>query len=473
LATALVFLLIVGMVVPKLQFTMLVLTALAVACHILLLVAARRIAGRALSVVFFVSMLWMAYFPVRLLVIQGDRHNFTLHPLVARATDVDLLWAWSVSALGLASLLVGSWFVKSGKQRIVLDLPTASRSTYAVIAAGGFALQVSQSLFGIESGLLAQAQLISLFGLAGLGFLDSRSGRVRLQTVALVAVGVFLGSTQSFKELAVLPVAAWTIGLIAGSGSRVRARYLLAGFLVALVAFLGVQGQRIAANGGSPVGLLTGAERALKDYDLRTGYPQVHRKRGAELFTNVAYGVSGRFYGADLLLVLRDQVPDPMPFQRGRTIIDPALSVVPGVTRFVDLTYPELSLGRYVTVNLYSVQPNSDPSSQILTWPGDLYLNFGLPGIVGGLLAIGALLGLFDRLATPTSPFGCALLAFVGTALVRLESGVAFAMVTALMRLAIVLAVVLAVGRVVSSTGEIPACKGSRRHVLRGTAPRV
>lgn len=434
-----------GVLVPKVQFTAVVLTALACAYHVLLLTAARRITGRVLSGTFFVAVLWIVYFPIRLLVIQADRQNFTLHPTVAQATDADLLWVWCLSGLGLSALLAGSWLVTGRRQGIALDLP-ATRSMYACITAGGLAITVLLPEVGISSGLLAQVKLVTLFGLAGLGFIDGRSGGCRPLTAALVAVGVFLGAMQGFKELAVLPIAAWCIGLVAGSGRQFRVRRVLATLLVAVVAYAGVQGQRIAGGGHSPASLLTSSARALADHDLRSSTPH-HPKRGFELFTNFASGLSQRFYGADILLVLRDKVPSSIPYQHGVAIIDPTLSVVPGITRLVDLTYPTLSLGGFVTARIYSVNPNSDPSAQILTWPGDLYLNFGLAGVVVGLLLIGAGLGVFDRLTRVDSPFGCALFVYVGLSFVRLESNVAYALVTGLMRLVTVLAVVLVVSQ--------------------------
>jgi hypothetical protein len=437
----------VGAVASQLRFTMLALTVIGIGVHVLLLVAARRLAGRTLSIVFLVTALWMVYFPVRLLVIQGDRHHFTLHPVVAHASDSDLLWIWVISALGLGSLLLGSRLARGRPQRVVLNLPGATRGTFAMLAATGLLLTIGMQLSHLTTGLLAQTRLVSLFGLAGLGFFDGQKGRPRLQTMALVGLAVLLGSRESFKELAVLPLAAWMIGIGAGAQFQLRARHVLAGVLLALIAFLGVDGQRIADRTGDQVGLATGAVRAVTQYDLRTGYPKPHGKHGTELFTNVAYGVSRRFYGADALLVLRHRVPATLEFQRGRTIVDPALSVIPGITHLVELKYPQLSLGGFFT-RLYSLNPNSDRSSQTLTWPGDLYLNFGTGGILVGLLLIGVLLSRFDRLIDARSAFGCSLFAYVGTGLLALERNVAYAFVTSAMRMMVVLVVLLIVGEI-------------------------
>src|SRR5680860_34800 len=104
-----------GWLASWLPLTFLLATVVGVVAHIALVLAAKRVAGRVLSVLFLATVLWLLYFPVRLLVIQGDRQNFTLHPVVNQASDGDLMWVWGVSFIGLGGMVLGGWLAQRAR----------------------------------------------------------------------------------------------------------------------------------------------------------------------------------------------------------------------------------------------------------------------------------------------------------------------------------------------------------------------
>src|SRR4029079_16542579 len=114
----------------------------------------------------------------------------------------------------------------------------------------------------------------------------------------------------------------------------------------------------------------------LFDYDLKTGLRAQQPNAGAAV-NNLLGGVVNRTARADALMVLRAKTPSVIPFQRGKLLWEPAASAIPGAGSALGLELNQLSLGGYFAPRFWSVNPNEDHSSQAITVPGDLYLNFG------------------------------------------------------------------------------------------------
>lgn len=418
------------------------LAAVTVGCflvQVLLVSRVGRITGRWLGVLPIVSMLWMVYYPARLLRIQSNRSDLLAHPAVQRATDSDLTWTWLVSTGGLAALLLGAWAIHSVRAIRPAKSDTLTRRDFKGVATVGILFAFVTTVFGVSSGILANIAPLALLGISGLGFQDARRGKNSLRTLSLVVVAMLLGALSGFKELAALPVAAWGIGLLAGRPHAVKPRAVLVVVLLGTFAFVGVAGQRIARPLGEPTDLPTASLNAITRYDLESGTLLPTRKQGFELLGNIAAGLSRRASGVEALIILREAISDEAEFEHGRTLILPVLTVLPRSEALVaDSPFSTLSLGRYYSQTFYSLRPSTDPSAQAITWAGDLYLNFGTAGVVSGLLLIGGMIGLFDRRYPPTTAFNAGVLAFVGLAVIGLERNVSYVFVTAIIRLTIV-----------------------------------
>jgi hypothetical protein len=84
-----------------------------------------------------------------------------------------------------------------------------------------------------------------------------------------------------------------------------------------------------------------------------------------------------------------------------------------------------------------SENPAQDLSSQSTTVPGDLYLNFGVAGVLVGMLILGVLYGMFDRGFVIKGPLSAGILAFAGLPLIQIDGNAAYILVTCGLRLGI------------------------------------
>jgi hypothetical protein len=379
---------------------------------------------------------WLLYFPVRLLVLQSHRDDVGLNPVVRSASDGDLAAAWMLSLLGLAAFFVGARLVRRITLKPVRAPLSLGRSQFLILVAFGLVLQVALRVTGATSGIVENISLVTLFGIAGASFVDARSKRRRADLIAVVVVATLLGFLTGWKQHAIEPLIAWVVGALAG-GLRVSWRQLVLLTVCGLAMFVTIQGARHQGLEGRRSGLLrTGYVEAFQR-DASTGL-HTRTKSIPAAVTNVLAGVSQRLYGADALIVSRARTPHQLPFLHGATIWQPALSVVPGVERLVPLKFNTLSNGRFFTTAYWSARPADDPSSQTITFPGDLYINFGDLGIVVGMAALGLLAGLLDARFPATTALGAGALAYLGTALASIESNVSYSVVTALIRLGVV-----------------------------------
>jgi hypothetical protein len=416
-------------------------TVLSLAVYVLLLGALFFTSPRFLCVGNVFGVFWAIWFPARLLVIQADRHSIALHPVVSAASDGELVVVWLLSLFGFAAFAVGVLVVRRRRSGVppASLVPNLRRSAFLLIAVAGLVASWVQLLAHVQSGILGEAANVFLLGIAGAAFVDARDRRWSWAVPVLVGAGVLLGTVAWFKGNAMAPVLAWAIGSVLGGLQITRLRILLA-VVIGLGAFAGVQGQRLT-GGSNPI---TGARAALFDYDLTTGLPE-HQPNAGAAASNLFAGVMNRTAGADGVLVVRAKTPSTIPFQRGRTLWQPAATVVPGARVLLDGDMSQLSLGGYFATQFWSVDPAGDRSAQAITMPGDFYLNFGVLGVALGMLGVGLLIGLVERRFPSGTAFGAGVLAYAGLPLVTVDSNVAYALVTAGMRLGVVFVVLLLV----------------------------
>lgn len=411
------------------------------AAYALLLGALFLTSQRFLCIASVLGVSWAVWFPLRLFVIQLDREGIALHPAVRTASDGDLAVVWLLGVLGFASFAIGVLAIRRRRGRGVAEpfIPSLSRRAYLLITVIGLVVSWAQVLAHVSSGILGEAAAIFLFGIAGVAFVDARDRRWSWAVPVLVGVAVMLGTATWFKETAIAPVIAWAFGSVLGGLRVSRLRAVLA-VMIALGAFAAVQGQRLT-GGSNPV---EGARIALFDYDLKTGLPDHQPNTGAAA-SNLIGGVLNRVAGSDALLVVRAKTPAVIPFQRGKTLWQPAASVVPAVGSVLGLDLNQLSLGGYFATNFWSVNPAEDRSAQAITMPGDFYLNFGILGLALGMFTVGLLVGIAERRFPSGTAFGAGALAYAGLRLATVESNVAYAVVTAGIRFGVVFLVILLV----------------------------
>jgi hypothetical protein len=393
------------------------------------------------SMAMVVALLWVINFPLRLLLITLNQDDTSFHPLVQAAQPQDLVWVAATTTLALAVFALGvgrrpqRTLAEESKGRQLLSEPRVLRQ----LAIFGLAVTTALVLTGIESGLVKQIALVYLFGVAGLAFIGAHRQAILIQAMSFAAGAFVLGVLSGFKEDALLPLVAVALGLAA---ARKPGRLAIAALLITLsLSYAVVQGHRISGVEGKQESYLSSTVSVLFEHDLRTGLPTA-RHSAPEATLNLAGGVMRRFAGADSLLVLRATTPSRIPYQRGATLWQPAVSVVPGAERIFHLDFPTLSLGRFFAIEFYSLSASSDPSSQALTVPGDLYLNFGTVGIIAGMLIVGLFVGWLDRAWSTRTAAGTGALVYIGSSVAGIERNLSYEVVNTLIRVIVVLVII-------------------------------
>lgn len=422
--------------------------AAAVAIQVGLCVTLWFITRTLLSICTIVIASWLVYFTLRMVGIGLFTDPIYDHIAVSQASDELRSEIWIGTTVVLLAFVLGMTLVRSWTaQRFASESGPLMPGILRVIALVGLAGYSLSSVLGLQSGILANAFQLYLFSVAALSYGMARDRRINPIDGIIVLLAVAIGPLSNFKEPAVIAILAVLVGYLA-SGAKVRPSLVVVSAIAALVAFSTVQAQRIISEEtgteASIVDVPSNVVASLTQYDLAHGVAQ--EQNGLEVLANPFFGVLKRVQGADALFALRAKIPDQVDYESGKSILQPVLATIPAVDSLFDLEYNQLSLGRYYNYNFWSYRPDEDTSSQGITVPGDLFLNWGWPGAVIGLGLMGGLLGWLDRRFPARSALGAGLFAYAFLPLLALERGVAYQLVTLGIRLVIGLILVRALG---------------------------
>ena len=210
---------------------------------------------------------------------------------------------------------------------------------------------------------------------------------------------------------------------------------------------LTVQGGRVAHDLGDEVPIYRAGVAAITDYNIESGQRGRDGRTPNEAAWDVVQGMSRRFGGVTGIIVLHEKVPEEKPFLDGLSIWQPVLSSVPLATNYIHLEFPQLSLGRYFTVEFIAENPDENLSSQAITMPGDLFLNFGFWGAVIGMSLWGVMAGKLDRTFPPTSATKVGVIVYLGHILIGVERNIGYLTVNTAIRVTLVLFLLRAAAR--------------------------
>jgi hypothetical protein len=399
-------------------------------------VAAWRAVGRLLSVVSLLLCSWFLYYIVRMAELIAAVDPVYDHRTVVAASVELRDEIWLGTTLGLIVLVIGMLIGRRGGRSGSLAELDVSTGILRLLGLGSLLGTFAISRLHLESGLLGNVAAVYVFAIAALSYRAAKQQRFSSFDIALVGLAASFGVVSSFKEPAIVACLAWLVGYLA-AGRRLSKRVLALGAVLMLVFFTGIQAQRLRVVEGRDGSFASDVVAGFFQYDLATG---ARRDPGPlDVVTNPFTGVLQRVRGVDALFALRAQVPDQFPYQHGRTIIEPLVSTVPLLRGSLDLEYRQLSLGRFYNVQFWSDSPETDPSSQALTVVGDLFLNWGWAGVVGGLLLLGTVLGRLDRRFPATSAAGAGLFAYALIPLLVIERNLAYILLTVAIRLVVAL----------------------------------
>lgn len=439
------------------------LTAIAVVAggtQVLVSVVIIRSAERRLSLTCLFVVAWLALYTLRLTQISIGPNPLTDHPAVVNATRSEVAAVWTISTLGLLGFAGGVALARRLVPRAQLQEVGMSGLGLGLLFYVFLGISYILAVVRLGSGLVVNVSQLYLFGIA---FAAHRSASRRrpygLELVVVVLASV-LAILLGAKELAVLPVVAWWVGHFS-----VRRRLLTWGSvgvgLLGLLFYIGVQSQRDAVALGERSDFIGATVDGLTEYDYPTGLRR--HKTGLDIPLNAIAAVTSRVRGADSLFVLRARIPVPIPLQRGRTLWQPAISVVPGMSKLLALEFDQLSLGRYFNQTFWTLRPGVDQSAQAQTVVGDFYQNFGSTGVAAGLVIVGFAYALIDRRTPVCSATSAGLFAYAAIPLLSIDRNFAYLLVTGVIRYS---AGLLLIAVLRDAILRVPA--GHARH--RGTA---
>jgi len=411
----------------------------------LFLFLSRYVMRRGLALSVWIGFAWIVYFTVRMVFTQADRGNLNENSLVRAAGDDAFVWAWIVTTLGLAAFVLGV-AISDGRRPSTRSVPDFNTKTLLGFATIGLLGRYAMVFGGIASGFIENIMSLYLLAFGALGYHAVTNPSVRRPLYTLVGLASMVGIVTSFKEAAIIPIAALAIGMAAAGfkvgGKRVA---LMVGF--GFFVFLTVQGNRVAFDEGESVPIYMGAISAFTDYDLESGVRADPDRGLNDAVVDTMQGMSRRFGGVTSIIVVYERVPNDVEFLGGKSLWQPAASSVPMLPAHLDLEFQVLSMGRYFTTTFIAVDQEENASSQAITMLGDLYLNFGNVGVVLGMLAWGIAIGRLDKLVSPTSATRVGALVYLGHILIGVERNVAYLFVNGAIRVMVLLLVFRAVAR--------------------------
>ncbi len=249
---------------------------------------------------------------------------------------------------------------------------------------------------GRFSGLVSSSSVLMLVGLCLLARRAALSrSRADVAWVAGAALaGAVIGVLGQFKETVLLSLLAPLVMAHFTTGRGIRLRWLaLAAALGVFVVFPLVTAWRhasAAAGTEDPVAVAVKVPGYYLDHDLVTGG---ERRLGvADVLTEPLAITSHRLYGFDSMTLAVRYTPSQVPYRLGATLEGLWTGVVP---RILWPDKPKVGVGYWFAVHYWGTPAGVLQVPQAVTHPGELYIDFGLVGVIAGM----ALLGLWYRFA--------------------------------------------------------------------------
>jgi hypothetical protein len=324
---------------------------------------------------------------------------------------VDIIRGQLSTILGLVCLLIG-YASPAGRAltaflpRFRRDWPPPAALAVAILMIPfGWSILLS-GLFGLNlaslgSGFYSVFGSSYVYGIALLSIVYARhkSPTALLMLFVVVPITSFFGLFTGSKT-AVLIAGAMVVLSIILVQRRIRARWLVLGALTATFIFpvtMFVRADILQQNTLSAADALRnpGATLTRVAAFMTTSKPE-------EYFMDGLLAVVGRMDCIGAASVLIRDTPGVAPFQNGRTL---GLFFVAFIPRAIWPNKPTITIGRYIT-DVYGSGPEID-SSTAPTQLGELFINFGYPGIIGGMLFYGIALRIAHELllrGRPTTP---------------------------------------------------------------------
>lgn len=249
---------------------------------------------------------------------------------------------------------------------------------------------------GRGSGLVSSASVLMLVGICLLTRRAALS-RARADVVWVafaVLAGAVVGVIGQFKEVVLLSLLAPLVMAHFSSEHGIRLRWLLvAAALGVFVVFpLVTTWRHVSTSVGTsnPVVVAAKVPARYFNHDLRSGAERPFNP--VDAVTEPLVVTSRRLYGFDSMTLAVRYTPSQIPHRLGATLEGLWVGAVP---RLLWPEKPTIGIGYWFAVHYWGTPPGVTEVPQTVTHPGELYIDFGLVGVIVGM----ALLGLWYRFA--------------------------------------------------------------------------
>lgn len=382
---------------------------LAIACLVPIVGAARRGPLNPLELGVSVALVYLLLFPIRAVIVLAGLDGYANTRVTQAPVDV-IRFSMAVVIWGL---LAGGLAYNSGlgvrlASRVRIPAVTSLESPNLWLSGALFLVGLGSQIVvlqinaahgatnlppSIESAI-SEATVLMIIGLSLLTMAAAPSGRNFARAVLGFAVmtGVGVGLIGQFKEPAIIAVLTVLITWQFRARNGVSWRGLLLFVLVVtlfifpLVTLARETSDRLKTQ--DPVRVLLALPSTARDLGLA---PTPLPPGPYRALTDPFLLVSNRFYGFDTFTLAVRYTPSVVPYQYGRTLIGILQGAIP---RAIWPDKPDVGIGAWFAAHYWGgSEPGAPVVPQAVSHPGELWINFGVPGVVVGL----ALLGVWYR----------------------------------------------------------------------------
>ena len=244
---------------------------------------------------------------------------------------------------------------------------------------------------GFGSGVLGSVASGSFYGSALLTIVYLRFKK----RIALVFLFILVPATMALyffsamKERFFLAPIYVVIALIVTT-RRINAKWIVVGFIAFVLFYPISEVFRSTVRGQSPGEILSNPVAALSDVaNIQTEY-----EYGGYLEDGLN-AMTTRLAALTMTAVVIHDTPDRVPYQGGWTLSYLVITFIP---RVLWPGKPSFEVGQFITDN-YGVGVVGLQTSTATSWIADFYMNFGVPGVVIGMIAMGLFLRMVHEIA--------------------------------------------------------------------------
>lgn len=267
--------------------------------------------------------------------------------------------------------------------------------------------------------------------------------------IAVIAANFFVGFVGDSKEIAIQALVMLMAGqfLLRGRVSKV---WLIAGCVIVVATYSVFAGYRDVLHAGG-----LSRQKALDNISQNLDKALRHSTTGTGRIDNSIRELTARLNLKPMVEIIVDRTGHTVPYQGGKTLAIVLYTFIPRII----IDKPDTSIGRVFNKEFrISESPETYISSSQL---GELYWNFGWPGLIIGMFVIGGILGtvgtLFSLAEKPTVSRLLIVLITIYVLCFRFEGGIGLQYTLWLRYVAIILLLHLLFRPRVENLGRVPS----------------